>query len=285
MKRKFAAMVLGMAVTLTSMSSVYAAETEMVNEAVADTAAGEADAEDPEKESAALWGEVMSVDEGSITISTGALAAAMEMELPEPESGQPDEAGQEEATNAEISLEETDEGAEELPMPEENGSPDEIQVTLLPDDGEMTVAITEDTEVYYVYGDTRLETLEQVAAEFAGVELPEAEEVPVEEIQLQENVAEEGTEVSEEGTDSNAAAAEEMAEKAKSTVSVEEAAMDGVLEGDLIGIILDEDGNAQTILVVLPESEVITTEEIAEEDAEAADTEAIEIVEEEIVIE
>lgn len=284
MKRKLAAMVLGMAVTLTSMSSVYAAETEMVNEEVTDAAAGEAAAEDPAEESVALWGEVMSVDEGSITISTGTLAAAMEMELPEPESGEPDEAGQNEATDVEISLEEAGEGAEELPMPEENGSPEEIQVTLLPDDEEMTVAITEDTEVYYVYGDTRRETLEQVAAEFAGVELPEAEEAPVEEIQPQENVAEEGTEVSEEGTDSNAAA-EEMAEKAKSTASVEEAAMDGVLEGDLIGIILDEDGNAQTILVVLPESELITTEEIAEEDAEAADTEAIEIVEEEIVIE
>ena len=305
MKRKFAAMVLGMAVTLTSMSSVYAAETETVNgteqmDEATDAASGENAADHPEFSSAALWGEVMSVDEESITIAAGTLSPNGEKELPEkPE----DETGEESPEN--IIFEE------------------ELSVTLVPDEEESTFTITEYTEVYFVHGDTRLETLEQVAADFAGIELTDAESMnaaDLSEENADENpdageaadvMTDEGTEeiadenaeemadeaadeiteeVAEEGTEINTAA--ELAENAESTVSVDKAEISDVLEGDLVGIILDEDGNVQTILVVLPESELIESAEEPAEDAAAEENaaeevaaEAIEIIEEEVVIE
>ena len=74
MKRKYAAMVLGLTLALTSMNVAYAAEkdTTTVAEAAADTEAAEtADTSTDETVSDEVYGEVTEVGEDSITIDVG----------------------------------------------------------------------------------------------------------------------------------------------------------------------------------------------------------------------
>ena len=74
MKRKYAAMVLGLTLALTSMNVAYAAEkdTTTVAEAAADTEAAETvDTSTDETVSDEVYGEVTEVGEDSITIDVG----------------------------------------------------------------------------------------------------------------------------------------------------------------------------------------------------------------------
>lgn len=287
MKQKYVAMVLGMAVTLASMG-VCAAEaestevqTEPAEVVVEGTTEGAESGE-------IFWGEVTAIDEDSITVTVGELA----------------ELSADAEEDAEIVLEDAaddTENASEDAAEATDTSSDGISVMLIPGDETQTIAITDETQVYFVYGNTELANVEDAAAEFTGgdAEVTEVTAEAAEEADADVSMEEDAA-VSE-STEENAA--EDTAENAELTENIDEgdsdmeetmvdaADVDGILEGDLVGIILDQEGNASTILVVLPESEVVieeasdevtedaAEEAVAEEDAaEVSGEDAVEII-------
>lgn len=278
---------------------------------------------EPEELKEQLWGSVTAVDEASITIAVGTLGGD-EMPGAGPENGEMPEApvdgsgaeaaGEESADGSDVTDEESADGSDMADeesadgtdaadeesadgsdvMDEENAAPEQMSAydALELTGEEMTIAITEDTEVYFVYGDTDIVGLKMTARDFAGengeflleMQAEDAGEVTDAEVNAAEDaeviaeedaeatdveaIAEEDAEatdveaIAEEGVE--AADAEAFAEDAKlsagemnkmHTLEIESAAAESIIADDLVNITLDEDGNAAVILIVMPQNE------------------------------
>lgn len=163
---------------------------------------------------------------------------------------------EERAENAELSGEEItdEEGAtgEENAAPEQLSAYDALELT----GEEMTIAITEDTEVYFVYGDTDIVGLKMTARDFAG------ENGGV----LLEMQAEDAGEV----TDAEVTGAEDAEATDIETVAEEDA------EATDIEAVAEEDAETTDAKAIAEEgTESMDIEAIAEEAAEVTDIEAI----------
>ncbi len=308
MKRKYAAMVLGLALSVTSMN-VFAAETEATQtEAAEDTADtesiadmaddGEADsgtveiseetADSEEAETMAVWGEVTAAEEGSVTIKVADLQGAEDTEA----------AADAETDNSSETETETD---AENTADETAASGAEGYEGLFTYTGEeLNITLNEETVVQLIYQDADAEKMQDLAEEYsdttAAAELTEAEEMTdedtaeadtAEEVSEKDaaeaDTAEEASEKdTEEEADSEADTADTDTAKADAADTgengeepiVAELSIDAVLEGDMIYATIDDSGNAVNVIVFMPESAAETEEASSEETTvEADDTE------------
>lgn len=226
MKRKYAAMMLGLALSVTSIN-VFAEETEAVQTEATD-------AEDT-VESTAVWGEVTAAEEGSITINIAELQGAEKT----PDASDDMAAEDAEATGAE----DTDAGAGDTT---ENAdiatSGAESYAEIFTYSGEeQTLTLTEETVVQLIYQDADAEKLQELAEEYSDKE--------------------EGTEAADAGESS-----------ADDEPVVAELSIDAILEGDMIYATVDEEGNAVTVLVFVPETSTET--DASEDDALTENTDS-----------
>lgn len=286
MKRKYVALMLGLTLALSSMA--YAEET---TEAVATEAAGEMELSEEEE---ALYGEITEIGEDSITIALGTLIVD-EMQPA------PDEEGVEAAedTNAEVAeeavdaeevtdaavdadVEATDAEVAEEGVADENGVPADQSMNAVP--GGITFELTGEEETIQITEDTLFyrEAAKQNPAEgpeeFAEGTAEEAEADAV----AEESAAAEGDEevtdaevtpedASVEGTDMEVNAEEngdelpvEIFEKPEQ--QLEEITFEDLLEGDVLKITLDEEGNAETVTVIMTEPDEMSGEEVLAEE-------------------
>lgn len=268
MKRKYLAMALGMVMAISPMG-VMAEETE--------TEAAVEMNENTARESQ-LWGEVKSAEEDSITIAVGTFEAVSD------DADGTADSMDETADEAEEINEEMDETAEEVNEAADEAAEAAIggsvfgEQELVFTGEEQTVAITADTEIYLVYGNGDVESVEAAAAEFSGTSEADVEgtdtEVNEEESTDAEAIVEEDAEEptdaqtnAEENADEDmdadadepadvqadsedAAALEEEAE-----LYIEDAVAESILQEDLVYIVLDEEGNASVIMIVLPDAD------------------------------
>ena len=245
MKRKMAAMILGVAVVSLAMN-VCAAET---TEAVTEAAAEEMRTEYEKMDESLIWGEVTTVDENSVTIVVGDISQqddkieASENENQE-DTGEAAEVGEE----AETEMQEITQI-----QPEAGGSVFEL---IEFSEEERTVQFSEDVNVYLVSGDSSIPGILRAAQE-QGVLTVDDMFQETDAAEFEETVSE--TELNEES---------EEVDFEVSQATLVEADYNAVYAGDLIGVLLDEEGNAETVLIVLPETETAEMDEEAEKTAE-----------------
>lgn len=272
MKRKYAAMILGMALAVSSVS-VYAEEAETtVNEV---TAALESLAEDTEF----IVGQVSSVEEDAITVEV--------MEMAEPQE-KPE--GEEQATADENA------GAEEMPAEENAGEkPEEdpgkgqgkggMSMSRMELTGEeQTISITEDTLIGYSDGMGNMEKPEgeKTEGEKPEGEKPEGEALDGENMEATDETMEApDADLPEE--DGFGGEKQEMNAQWVMNLEAEEITLEEIEEGDQVWIALDEEGNASVILVIaqeempegeMPQEDMVLEETVSESVSEEADTEA-----------
>ena len=259
MKRRYLALVLGLALSAASVN-VFAEETnetEAVTEAVT-IEITDSDLEGEASEEAVL-GQVVSIDESSITIELGTVTDSQAEEL--------SAEGEEDTADSENGTEETE--AEETEAEETDAadasvlSQADVQIELTGE--ESTLTITGNTEFYSTAEDS----------EEALGEAPLSEE-PVSEENTEDSTSEE------ESTEAvqDLAAQENTSEKEEAVLETETIEISEIQEGDFVSIVLDEEGNAASITVVTQsEAEGGAEEEAAEDetsDLSADSTEAIE---------
>lgn len=304
MKRKYAAMVLGLALSVTSMN-VFAAETELaqtemaedgadtqnlaetVDDGAADDGTVEISEEETDSEAAettAVWGEVTAAEEGSITIK---LADLQETD------GTEDTAAAETEASAE-----TGEGAEaESAADETAASGAESYAGVFTYNGEeMNIMLNEETVVQLIYQDADAKKMQELAEKYsdttAAAKLTAAEEVTDEDVASEAEVKESDTDAAEEPseTDTEESSAAETVEAstaesetdAAEPVDAEETAdeepivaelsIDAVLEGDMVYATIDDSGNAINVIVFMPESSADAGEVFVEDAAKEADS-------------
>lgn len=254
MKRRYLALVLGLALSAASVN-VFAEETnetEAVTEAVT-IEITDSDLEGEASEEAVL-GQVVSIDESSITIELGTVTDSQAEEL--------SAEGEEDTADSENGTEETE--AEETDAADASVlSQADVQIELTGE--ESTLTITGNTEFYSTAEDS----------EEALGEAPLSEE-PVSEENTEDSTSEE------ESTEAvqDLAAQENTSEKEEAVLETETIEISEIQEGDFVSIVLDEEGNAASITVVTQsEAEGGAEEEAAEDetsDLSADSTEAIE---------
>lgn len=193
MKRKYAAVVLGLALSVTSMN-VFAAETEQTQTDAAETTA--------------VWGEVTAAEKGSITINIAELQDADDTEnTGAAEDGETDADAEAEETDADTALS----GAENY-------------AKLFTYDGEeLTIKLDEETAVQLVYQDADAEKLQEYAVKYSQTETEPETEKKQEEDTVNEPI-------------------------------VAELSIDAILKGDMVYATVDDDGNAECVIVFVPES-------------------------------
>ena len=319
MKRKYAAMVLGMVVSLGCLSVAYAenAETEgretaveAVDETSVEGESDEMDEEDGTEEDLEInevYGQVKEVGEDSITIALGDLVYEMEF-MDGAEDGMDDQMPQdelieeiEETMNEEMldeaALAEDGNAAEdETAALEENVAEEEMSVseeldaldedTASPEemkDGEVmsdiieNIELTDDEQVFTITENTVFEReveeeavseADETAEAVSEAESEETLEVAAEDVseaELEEALEESaedasGTELEEEAEVSE----DEVSEDAEILVSdgvesdmemlpeliFEEISLDDIKVGDIVQIIVDDEGNAESIVVL-----------------------------------
>ena len=204
-------------------------------------------------------GQVVSIDESSITIELGTVTDSQAEEL--------SAEGEEDTADSENGTEETE--AEETEAEETDAadasvlSQADVQIELTGE--ESTLTITGNTEFYSTAEDS----------EEALGEAPLSEE-PVSEENTEDSTSEE------ESTEAvqDLAAQENTSEKEEAVLEAETIEISEIQEGDFVSIVLDEEGNAASITVVTQsEAEGGAEEEAAEDetsDLSADSTEAIE---------
>lgn len=292
MKRKYAAMVLGLALSVTSIN-VFAAETEATQTETAEEAAdtgniadmaddgavddgtveiAEETADSENTETTAVWGEVTAAEEGSITIKLADLQNA---------DGTEDTA----ATETDASAE-TGEGAEDESAADEtaaSGAESYAEVFTYTGE-EMNVMLSEETVVQLIYQDADAKKMLELAEKYSDItpaaELTAAEEVTdentVSEADTEESsAADETTETSTVDSETDMAELTETEETAEEEPIVAELSIDAVLEGDMVYATIDDSGNAINVIVFMPEPATETEEALVNETtAEADSTEA-----------
>lgn len=260
MKRKYVALMLGL--TLAFSSVAYAEE---ATEAVSMEVAGEMELSEEED---ALYGEITAIGEDSITVALGTMSVD-EMQPAPGEGGAAEDTNAEADTSEEADAEATDadtsaavENADlaEAPEMDANNAPEgqrkggrgmELELT----GEEQTITITEDTLFYRE----------------AAMQVPEGE--------LPEAPAEEGTNMEVTAEDADGELLVELSEKPEQ--QLEEIAFEDLAEGDVLKVVLDEDGNAETVTIVMTEPEGLgDAEMMAELPEEVADEAEIMTLEE-----
>lgn len=302
MKRKYAALVLGLALSVTSIN-VFAAETELTQTEAAEATESDGTVEIPEGTetdteedpeagisdvSTVVWGEVTATEEGSITINVAELQGTdTEADGTKTDNTAADST---EETSAETDTEAEDAaGTEDAAVADTAMSGADNYAELFTYSGEeQTINLTEETVVQLIYQDADAEKMQKLTEEYsdkeAAAEMNEAEEAVTDSAaddSEADDTTEEAAEADDAATEENAedgdAATEEAAEADDAETGeadepiVAELSIDAILEGDLVYAAVDEDGNAVTVLVFMPETSVETGEVFDEESEAPAD--------------
>lgn len=288
MKRKYAALVLGLALSVTSIN-VFAAETELTQTEAAESdgtveipEGTETDTEEDSETgiseaSTVVWGEVTATEEGSITINVAELQGTDT----EADSAETDDtaADSTEETSAETDGEEADAAVADTAM---SGADNYAELFTYSGE-EQTINLTEETVVQLIYQDADAEKMQKLAEEYsdkeAAAEMNEAEETAADSAaddSEADDTTEEAAEIDAVAEDAGAATEEaEEADDAETAGAdepiVAELSIDAILEGDLVYAAIDEDGNAVTVVVFMPETSVETGEVLDEESEAPAD--------------
>ncbi len=221
MKRRYLALMLGLALSALPLNAL-AEETEGTEAVTIEITDSESESEDSEE---AVIGQVVSIDDSSITIELGnrknTQTEGMPAEEPTEETTDEDQTEGTDDAAAENQAEGTD--AEEAGndiLPEGKA---EIELT----GEESTLTITENTEFFYEVGDSAdLSTMEETTGES------------------------EAAEDSQEETEDESAAAVDASAGSEAEAATEAAALSDIQTGDLVIIALDEEGNAATVTVM-----------------------------------
>lgn len=264
MKRRYAAIVLGLTLTFTSASFAYAA---------ADTAAETADSTAEKAEEAAqekVYGEVTETGDDSITVNTGTLKeeakpaegekAASETENAEAEAADT-ETAETDTTEAETAdTESTEAEAADPAEAADTEKPEEI-LSMLDLTGEsQTIKVTEETTYEKQIVPEKPAEAEK-AAEMEAADPAEAEAADPAEAEAADAAEAEAVEGAE-------------AEKIQAEVpemETESIALADIQVGDIVKITFDQDGNAATVVVLESKADAPDKEEKSQE-TEAKDT-------------
>lgn len=245
MKRKYAALMLGVTMVFSSMT-VYAEET---TEAAVMDAVGEMEVTEEEN---TLYGEITEIGEDSITIALGMMRVE---EIAEAELDADD--------TTEVEIVEPEKMSEEAVLAEQ-AEERELEESAFEFAGEeKTVSITEETAFFREI----LSEISETPEELDGEVLNEDVEMPKEDTKNKENTEEVFKE---------SLAAEEQ--------NLEAITLEELQEGDVLKITLDEEGNAETVTVLWMESEELQEDSLLEEISEEEMVMTLEEVETDIAI-
>lgn len=229
MKRKFAAALLGMTLAVSS-APVYATETESNEE----TTFAETDA-DAKAESDSIYGEVVSVDEDTITIDVGTLKTE---DTDSASSGNSTTDSSSEAASDEDSIAETSEDTTS-------------------DSDAFTLHLNED--VLSFTGEEKVITLTDDTALYM-------EDFSIDAAEISDEDAETTDAATAENTD------ESETETTASEKDIKEITKDSILTGDLVRLDYDENGELESLTILLTDSNVSVSlsDDDTETDASAA---------------
>ena len=280
MKRKYAAMVLGLTLALTSMNVAYAAtDTTTATEAAEDTTDTEDAATTDETASDEVYGEVTEVSEDSITINVGTLKetqAPGEGQKPEDnktnadakdektddnkdDADAKDEKADDSKDDADAKDEKADDSKDDADAGDEKTSDDKGEA---PAEGEAPsmLDLTGDSQTITVSDST---TYEKEAAPEKPEETPAA------------GAKDEKADDSKDGADAKAEkkddSKDESADAQIPEMKTESITFSGIKVGDVIKVTLDADGNASVVVVM--NSGAPEKSEDAKDDSEDSDTE------------
>lgn len=251
MKQKYVALILGLTLAVSSMG-VYAEE-------AGDAAVTEAAREMELSEENTLYGEVKEIGDDSITIAVGTVKVDEEQPVKEQE-----DAGDaaDDTAKADMTEDEFQNAAAETDtLAETDGAADSGRV-FVPTGEEETISFTENT---LFYKETDVLLFQEEEPEDAGAE--EANEAFTEEEATEENSVvlkqdAESPEVSDENVEKPEAAEKNTEEASIQKVPTVEISAEDLAEGDVLRITLDEDGNAETVMVLMSDPEGENEEEI-----------------------
>lgn len=247
MKKKYLALMLGIALTFSSVSAIAAESTDAASTEAAEIT------ELNEKEEDALYGEITELGKDSITIAVGTLSVG-EM-LQEPDGQQAADDNQDnEAEDGEAFDEAADSQEAGMDTPEENAVPEDAQAE--DDPGAVFLEITGEKETFSITEGTLFfrEVLNQAFAEnpsgeFDG-ETADTEAMDADTLDEADTEAEDETEENENSEAELLTDITEMQEP-----ELEEISFEDLTEGDVLRITFDEEGNAETVTVILTELE------------------------------
>ena len=235
MKRKYAAIMLGVTLALSS-AAVYAAE----GGTAADETEIVVDLTGAEAENSEVTGQVREIQEDTITVSVGTLPMKPDSDTAESEDDS--EENTEPGSETEEISSEASESAEEVAGTEGDGSEEDATIPIQLTGEEQAISITENTVVkripYFVPEEENAEAAEEIGGA-AGMEASE-EVSGAADMEASEEISE--------------AADEEITEENEeimiSEKEAEEIDLADIAVGDVVVITLDEDGNAAEILVL-----------------------------------
>ena len=263
MKRNYVALLLGLALTVSSMG-VYASEgtteaaTETTTEATTEAATAEA-SKDENADTEAIVGQVTKVSADSITITKGVLAA----------DDEETEADTESTTDAEATTEAASEDTTEAAA-EDNS---EAVTEAASSQTSLTLTLTNESLTYNFADDAKLGELAQTE----NIEVKAADsssDTSATEATTEKDATETGSEVATE------AASEDVTEESvevseDGTISI---TADGIMEGDIVSIQLNSDGTVASLTIlaygtgtVVGEADEDTEISLYEDSTEAAD--------------
>lgn len=244
MKRKYAALVLGLTMSLTAMNVAYATETESLDTANEEVMEEEITVEE-------VCGQVKEVGENSITIVVGDLI----YEIDADEVFGDEEISEEESSDEESAEEMIEEDVEEN---EDLNSDDMIEEEILEGEIEEILSDEDLTEILELSEEER--TIAITLNTIIERELDDTAEAEGEDAQIDDSEEENSEEEMQ----------EEFVEVLLEKISLEE-----IQPGDVVQIILDEEGNADYITVLLLEEEnILEASEVEEEFTLEEDEEA-----------
>lgn len=261
MKRKYAAMMLGLVLTISSMNVAYATESTDSAESIIENVAEDADSLDSaenetvdaeeENEIQEIYGEVKEISDDAVTISLAELKVPAELEETETAEEQDAAAVDDSEGEDEIILNEE--------LPEEAKAPLELKLT----GEEQTIAITENTLF-----EKEVKPDEESDAVDAEVNVEADADTEIDNTAEAEQA--EG-ETSDDEAEAEMILVEEVFEMEAESVDPAE-----IKAGDVVKVILDADGNAEKIVVLNAEiekpEEGISEENAAEDNVIDADT-------------
>ena len=266
MKRKYAAMVLGLTLALTSMNVAYAAtDTTTATEAAEDTTDTEDAATTDETASDEVYGEVTEVSEDSITINVGTLK-----ETQAPGEGQKPEDNK---TNADAKDEKTDDNKDDADAKDEKAddSKDDADAgdEKTSDDKGEAPAEGEAPSMLDLTGDSQTITVSDSTTYEKEAAPEKPEETPA------AGAKDEKADDSKDGADAKAEkkddSKDESADAQIPEMKTESITFSGIKVGDVIKVTLDADGNASVVVVM--NSGAPEKSEDAKDDSEDSDTE------------
>lgn len=235
MKRKYAALILGLTLSLTAMNVAYATDTESLDTANEEVIEEEITVEE-------VCGQVKEVGEDSITIVVGDLI----YEIDTDEEFWDEEFLDEESSDEESAEEMMEEDVEEN---EDLNSDDMIEEEILEGEIEEILSDEDLTEILELSEEER--TIAITLNTIIERELDDTAETEDEDAQINDSDEENSGEEMD----------EEFVEVVLEKISLEE-----IQPGDVVQIILDEEGNADYITVLLLEEEnILEASEIEEE--------------------